>query len=79
MWFLKILHVEVWAGVELRLSCPHLKVCMWPECEAMMIWVFDLEMNMKMVKWLRMNLAWMVLDGLTNLKVYIYLVRLGLR
>lgn len=44
-----------------------------------MTWVLDLEMNMKMVQWLGVNLACAGLDGLTNLKVYIYLVRLGLR
>lgn len=46
----------------------NLKVCWGSECEAAMIWAFALEMNMnmKMFKWLGMNLAWVVLDELTN-------------
>lgn len=46
----------------------NLKVCKGSECEAEMIWAFALEMNvnMKMFKWLGMNLARVVLDGLTN-------------
>lgn len=44
----------------------------------MMVWALDLEMKMKMGRWLGQNPARMVLGGLTNFKGYIYLVRLRL-
>lgn len=29
-----------------------------------MVWALDLEMKVKMLKWLGLNLAWMALDGI---------------
>lgn len=58
-------HAKVWARVGLGLSCPQPDLLQMTGICTTMIWALDLEMKVRMLRWLGICLAWMVPGGVS--------------